>query len=388
MAMSEGVVTIVWSGATDETFTAVQRSARSEGATLLATTIEALPACVALALERGGVVAITTGGTDSTYAFRLGVDDVLTVDQIRAGVVEGAVRSARARAQSRLVHRVRSPVVLGDVTQGLTLLTAALDQQLSPPLLAASDACLALRAEFDRLALTVNRLEEWAALVAPTGVLETIAQLRAQANPGAVHRKLHEVHTSLVRAEALIGLLRDVSTNEGRGGVAVSVVVAQLRELLLPHVSTWATMRAIIEGECVARLPRPAFVCMMSALIARSVSAIRSSGRVPGEIEIHVSEKSERESTVLVEIFDTGDPELAFGPEVRPGLVDVQTPNTLLSSIRERARQFGGELLVQSDLGGTTVRLLLPTTDAITTNDPLSDAQPRAQATSEPPSYR
>jgi signal transduction histidine kinase len=76
-----------------------------------------------------------------------------------------------------------------------------------------------------------------------------------------------------------------------------------------------------------------------------------------------VAEKFDREATVVVEVIDDGDPEPAFGPEAgRAG--GARAGDGLLGSIRERARQFGGELLVQSDATGTAVRLLMATPDA------------------------
>jgi hypothetical protein len=381
-----GAVTVLWTAAVDDVFAVINKDAEAAEATVICMTIDALPASVALALGRGAVIAVTTGGADATYAFRLGVDDVLTADKITRRVFEATLRAARARAQSRL-GSVRSPVALADVTQGLALLTAALDQQVSAPLLAASGVCLALRADFDRLALTADRLERWAALVAPQAEMAAIAQVRAQLAPTSVHRKLHEVHVSLVRAETMVALLRDVSAVEAqRGCVAVSSVVAQLRELLLPHVESWASLRVFSDGECVAKMPRPAFVCIVSALVARAMAAIQSSGKPSGAIEIRVSEQPEQESTVLLEIFDNGDPEFDFGPEAgRSGSAGSYPADGLLGSIREHARGFGGEILVQSDAEGTTVQLLMPTLGADVVRVTPSAGERAETRLSEPP---
>jgi signal transduction histidine kinase len=374
-----GAATILWTAVVDEVFAVAQKAAREADTAILEMTIEALPENVAIGLDRGAVIAVTACGAEATHAFGLGVDEVLTVGQITPRVLETTIRAARARAESRLGQPAHSQVALADVTQGLALLTAALDQQLSPPLLAASDACLALRQEFDHLVLTTDRLQQWAALIAPTGEMEAVARQRAQCVRSSVHRKLHDVRNSLVRAETLISLLRDVSAVEARRGcVDVSSVVGQLRDLVLPHVGAWATLHIYSDGECVAQMPRPVFVCIVSALIARAVTAIRGSRSVAGEIEIRISEKSEQEATVLVEIFDNGEPELSFGPEVGRGSqrsLPSSTDDGLLSSIREHARQFGGELLVQGDAAGTTVRLFVPTPGA-GLEEPWADEAP------------
>jgi hypothetical protein len=209
--------------------------------------------------------------------------------------------------------------------------------------------------------------------------MEAVARQRAQCARSSVHRKLHDVRNSLVRAETLIGLLRDVSAVEARRGcVDVSLVVGQLCELVLPHVGAWAALRVHSDGECVAQMPRPVFACIVSALIARAVTAIR--GRhVAGEIEIRISETSEQEDTVLVEVFDNGEPELAFAPEAgheSHRRLPSSGEDGLLSSIREHTRQFGGELLVHGDATGTTVRLLVPTPSAVLADDPWADEAP------------
>jgi hypothetical protein len=362
-----GATTILWTGAVDEAFAVAQIVAGETGAAILTIPSEALPAGAAIALESGAVIAVTADGAEATRAFALGVDEVLTAMQITRRVVETTIRAARARAESRLGQPAASQGALADVTQGLALLTAALDQQLSPPLLAASDACLALRQEFDHLVLTTDRLQQWAALIAPTGEMEAVARQRAQCARSSVHRKLHDVRTSLVRAETLISLLRDVSAVESRCGcVDVSGVVGQLHDLVLPHVGAWASLHVFSEVDCVAQMPRPVFVCIVSALIARAVTAIRGSRNVRGEIEIRVAEKPDREDMIVVEIFDNGDPERALGPEPgHPNLSSLTPTDGLLSSIREHARQFGGELLVQAEQGGTTVRLFVPTPGAM-----------------------
>ncbi len=367
-----GVVTIFWAAAGDEILALAQEAAREAGAVVVETAMAALPAGVTAALDQGAVIVVTAGGPDATQAFGLGVDEVLTAAHVSRRVLDTTIRAACARAESRLRRRVRPESALADVTQGLALLTAAIDQQLGPPLLAASDACLALRQEFDRLVVTADRLQQWAALVAPTVEMEAVARMRAQYPSNSVHQKLHDVRVSLVRAETLIGLLRDVSTAETRGGcVDVSSVVAQLRDLVWPHVGAWASLHVYSEGECIAQVPRPVFVCIIAALIGRAVTAIRTSGRVPGEIEIRSSEKSDYENTVLVEIFDSGDPEMTFGPEVGRAQERAMA-DALLENIRDHARQFGGELLVQSDVSGTSIRLLMPTPGA----DAASERRP------------
>lgn len=366
-----GAVTILWAAAVDEAFALAQEAARESDAAILTTTAQALAGDVAATRARGAVVAITSGGADAAHAFDLGVDEVLRVEHVTRRVVETTIRSACARAESRLRRRVRPELALADVAQGLALLTAAVDQQLGPPLLAASDACLALRQEFDRLVVTADRLQQWAALVAPTGEMEAVARLRAQHPANSVHQKLHDMRVSLVRAEALIALLREVSTADTSGGGAdVSSVIAQFRDLVAPHVSAWASLHVYAEGECVSHVPRPAFVCILSALIGRALTAIRASRTVPGAIEIRASASSNREHMLLVEVFDSGDVERASHAE---GADAASSGDALLDSVREHARQLGGELLVEADGSGTSVQLLLPLARA-------SGGMPRAGA--------
>jgi signal transduction histidine kinase len=80
-----------------------------------------------------------------------------------------------------------------------------------------------------------------------------------------------------------------------------------------------------------------------------------------GEIRLKVHEA---EGTVVIEVSDNG----AFArtdlrPDVLEGSLLDTSPGTRsgLAAVRDRLRHWGGDLLVDSDEEGTTVRALLPT---------------------------
>ncbi len=295
------------------------------------------------------------------------MDAVVLVGEMTERGRRAIIGEARTRGRARLRHALPAARVhaLADVSEGLGLLTTVLRDELGDRVFAASAECSGLREEVHLLIEMVNALVGWVALIAPTSQLKYLAAALPPVALDSVTGKLGRMEASIQQAEAHVQLLCDVCASEDRGGeVHASSVARLLHEPLVRHVVPWGELRLAADGDCIAAVPRPVFVCMLSALVAHAAKAARRGPRSPGLIDVRVV-AADHEATVVVEVFYSGPREASFGPDVlASGGVASNDAAPVLSSLREHARQYGGDLLVEDDELGMTARLLLPTPTA------------------------
>jgi hypothetical protein len=314
------------------------------------------------------------GGSDATFAYRAGVDVVVLVGSLTERSLAASIAEAGERGLIRL--RRAGPVAqeqaLPDVGEGMAVLTTLLKREVETPMLAASHECNGLTDEVRSLLRLVNALAGWAALVAPPAQLESVAKA-APADAGSLlAARLGRIQSSIHRAEEQLQLLQDVCTLEQDAATVNALDVARLlAEPLARHVSP-CEFRIDAREACIARVPRPVFVCMLLALVGHASQAVRESPSSPGTLEVRIA-PADQEATVVVEVFYTGQLEASFGPDVlASGDHATFGVAPVLRGLRDRARQYGGELLLQGDDSGMTARLLLPT--------PAADAGTRDRA--------
>jgi hypothetical protein len=204
--------------------------------------------------------------------------------------------------------------------------------------------------------------------------------------------RLGRIQSSNHRAEEQLQLLQDVCALErDPATVNASAVGRLLAEPLARHVSPCKFRIDAREG-CIAHVPQPVFVCMLLSLVGHATEAVRESPSSPGTLEVRIA-PADQEATVVVEVFYTGQMEASFGPDVfASGDHATFMVAPVLLGLRDRARQYGGELLLQGDEGGMTARLLLPTpaadvgtSDRPTAMDPVQPQLGILQLTSRRP---
>jgi signal transduction histidine kinase len=153
-------------------------------------------------------------------------------------------------------------------------------------------------------------------------------------------------------------------TYESLDKVDVGKVATELVQILREDVP--AALSVEVRGECLAYLTRPTLVCVVGALLAHAVEAIRDEkGRDRG---VHLRVRGE-DAAVVIEVEHTGD---GVPSDLRPNVFqpyfnrrkNAPSP-TGLQGIRERARRWGGEFSIVSARGMTTLRLVVPKLDRV-----------------------
>jgi hypothetical protein len=310
------------------------------------------------------------GASNATFAYRAGVDVVVLDGAMTELSVAASIAEARERGRGRLRRAGRSEPLLADVGEGMAMLRELLRCEVERPMINASIECNGLHDEVEGLFRIIDVLAEWAALVAPASKLESVARAIPSSAPRLVSGRLRRIQASILMAEQQLEVLRDLCGLEADSAcVNVTTVTRLLSEPLARNFAP-ITLRITAVDNCVARVPRPVFVCMLLALIEHAREAIRASANAPGTIEVRVAPAAQEE-TVVVDVFYTGEKEALFGPDVfaSGGYAKVEAGGLL--SLRERARRHGGELLLEEDEPGMTARLLLPTPAAeVETDEP------------------
>jgi hypothetical protein len=355
-------LSLLWTTLADAELALVEEMAEAHGAQLLRIGMARLGARLAPLLVEGAVVVFVERDRDASHALSLGVDEVLRSGEITPGALSAAIERARSRASGRLARDSGRRALQAEDSGGFSLLAAALGNELGGPLMVASSSCEMVSCALVSLVGVTDELAGWAALSAPTDHLRRLLALRSSA-PSS--RDLNDVvgdaRTSLERAVALIRTLRELSFDGGEGAVDVRGMLTELVNLLRGYVVYWAELELDVSGRCIAQVTRSSFTCLLAALIASALESVRASSKRRGRIGIHASEQ---DGCVLVEVHHNGR---FTRTDLGLGVLDVHGPNRAnhadLLAIRRRAQQLGGDLLVDSDEEGTTLRLLLAAGD-------------------------
>jgi signal transduction histidine kinase len=112
---------------------------------------------------------------------------------------------------------------------------------------------------------------------------------------------------------------------------------------------------------------------LVTSLLGSSLDAIRDAEVTRGSVRLRVSPE---EGCVLLEIQHNGRP---MRSDLRPDLLEARFGERArlfdsdLLAVRQRARELGGDLLVDNDDDGTTLRLILPGVEQAESLAPLPD---------------
>ncbi|MGH7293909.1 MAG: sensor histidine kinase, partial [Polyangiaceae bacterium] len=177
----------------------------------------------------------------------------------------------------------------------------------------------------------------------------------------------------LRRASTLASTLSTLAGSNG--AVFVGKLVRDVVDVMRAELAPWASIDVNVEGAdsvCVAPI---AVAFVVSSLIVNALDAVRASRR-EGRICVRLAE---HEDAVVLEVEDNGK---GAAIDLRPGIFDpyfnVERANrTGLVRVLERLRRCGGDVMVDTDPSGTTVRVLFPTS----TKDVVfeRDGQPSAE---------
>jgi hypothetical protein len=350
--------TVLWTALADGELAQLEDAMGRAGGTVQQITVGTLRGRIVKLLAQGGVILVAASDREASIALAHGVDEVMRSGRLTATTIDETVEHARMRAEIRLGPRTGSRM-LADDWSAFSLLSAALGNELGGSLVVASTSCDVVRSGLTAWLGATEELARWAALAAPIEhVRRLVAMCKAAPSAEELHRIFDEAKASLSHGIDLVRTLRELSFDAGQGAVPADAMLTQLCDLLRGYVSQWAELRLDVTGPCVARVSRSSFTCLVTALIASSLDAIRASG-ARGRIEL---EASEHDGCVVVEVRHDGD---AARTDLRPRLLDpvlaAPAPFDLgLVAVRERSRRLGGDLLVASDGDGATLRLILP----------------------------
>lgn len=354
-------LTILWTSLVEGEWAMLEAVTQERAAKLTQVTLSTLATSVLPALAQGAVIAVVASDADATRAFSLGVDEVVRVGEVSPEVLERAIGRAELRAGARAIRDSSARFAEDDEWRVLSLFTSAIIDGLSGPLNSASSDWDALAREICLALVASDEFVRWAALITPTDEIRRLVALRARAPRSLdLRERLGEVRLSVVDAVALLRPLRDLVDESQGGSVRVDLVLHAVADLLRGYLGTWASLEVEDPSPCVTRVSS-ALIISVVTLIGNAIDAIRASHRADGHIVLRAAE---REGIACVEIEDNGG-----GARPSPGLDSFEDyVNDPLrkgsargaSGVRERLRRVGGELLVDSDYNGTTVRLLLP----------------------------
>ena len=348
----------------DEDDGALEEAARARGAKLVHVSAATLGARVVPALAIGGVVLVVNGDVEASFGLGLGVDEVVRAGECTREQLETAMDRAAARGTARVSD---AEIVDDRGGAALGLLVGALGHELANPLgIATMNHELLSEAIPEALAVS-EKLMAWASLVAPPEELERLrARQAALPSDAEIAAMLRDTRIALERARDVIRTLADLSKEGADAGyVRVVGVLNEVERLLRDEVGEWAELRVTSADECIARMSRPSFICVMGALVAIAVDGIRARSIDRGTIEISASYQEE---TVLVEVHYSAprDPELRLGAALLEAglgegawLPKGRGGGAALDAVRERARRDGAELFASDDDSGATLRLIL-----------------------------
>jgi signal transduction histidine kinase len=330
------------------------------GASVETIKIAALRSRVIASLATGAVVLVALDDRMATLGLGAGVDEILRAGQVTRENVTNAVERANVRSIARSSPEFRR--ALFDQEASLAFLLAAFSDQLREPLAAAAFELEILNSSLPAVFDAGDELATWAALSAPIDEVRRLVGRRLAApSSSALGVNLRRLALSLTRARHVSAILDDlVSSSDTTGVVDCGRLVTDLCDVLKRDVATTAALQVETEPLCKTTLPKGFVALLVVSLIVRSLSAIRSASRTVGEIKVSLHEE---EGAIVLEVADNGAMARAdLRPDVLEGsLLDSGTGGrTGLAGVRDRLRQWGGELLVDTHDDGTVVRAMLP----------------------------
>jgi len=355
-------LTIFWIDVTDSDAAVLERAVRDHGASVVHVVMDSLAAQTFAALAMGAVVLVARTAKEASRALAMGVDEVIRYGELTDETLVTTIARARAREAARSSYEMRRGLFQDDDELSLAALAAAFGRRLGQPLAAASLDCEVLASSFSALLDTGDQFVESAARMAPNDCTKQLAVRRLALPPSQeLVDLLAHVQSSLQQASkvtsALTGLAGGTAANSP---IPVRHLVHDVVEVMRADFAPWATITIATEGPCAASVAPITIALVVSSLLTNAVDSIRAGSRETGRVQVRVST---HEGALVVEVEDNG---LMAPTDLRPTLFDpyfgaARVNRTGLLRVRERLRRCGGDLMVDSDTTGTTVRVLLPT---------------------------
>jgi hypothetical protein len=356
-------VTIVWTHVTAEERAVLAALGREDGHTVVHLPLAALPPHMTALLAKGAVVFVAANDREASAALALGIDEVLRMGEVDERGLASAVHRARLRAEVRTTRDLGGRGLRGEHRSALSLVAAALGNELTGTLMIASTSSEVLWSALQSVLQTTDEICGWARDSAPLEPLRRLVALRSAApSSDMLLAAVEQSREAIDRAMHLVRTLREVSYDAGGRATRADLLITELLKILQSYLSSRAALSLEILGPSVAAVSRSELTCLLLAVLAAAVDAITLRGRAPGRIEILVGR---HEGCTLVEVHHDG---AAIASDLQRSLLHPYfeagkaqaTSDADLRAVRERARQLGGDLLVDSDHDWTTVRLILP----------------------------
>jgi signal transduction histidine kinase len=296
---------------------------------------------------------------EASRALGMGVDEVIRQGELSEDTLSATIMRARARASARSAYDLRRGLFQDDDELSLAALAAAFGLQLSQPLAAASLDCQLLESALSGLLDVADQLVEHTTRSPSTDRSHQLA-VRRLAMPSSAELKevVANLRGSLRQAAGVTSTLVSLAGKTSTEGASIRTLVTEIVNVMRPDLALWATVTLKIEGACAVSLAPLTVALILSNLLTNASEAVRASQRDAGRIDVSLTEE---EDAVVLEVHDNGRGASSSNPSAfEPYFRIARANRTGLLRVRERLRRCGGDLMVDSDPSGTTVRVLLP----------------------------
>jgi hypothetical protein len=350
-AVEVGVITVVWTCATQDDLEVLQRAEEASSLRSRRADVATLDFWIVEARSRGAVIALVANDNEAGRALRAGADSVLRMGEATSEMIAQAMQTASEMASKR-----QSASALGDVDlepTAFSLLMRALCRQVADSLTSAWSHYESISQHLRDVRDLQTKLEEWAALAAPA---QEFRQLHGRASllfTEDVGLMLETASGSLHRAETILESAQILSGPKSATHVDVNLILEELVELLRGEVTTRADLRFRGGAPFGVRLPVTFLVCLVTTIIAGILDDLRVAAQWNGRIELRASSS---DGIVVIEIHDNGPP---LAEDLDSFAIGSATRGGQLARVRERIRSAGGEMLVESAETGTITRVYL-----------------------------
>jgi signal transduction histidine kinase len=355
-----GTPIIFWTSAVESDRLSLEEARKLYGAQIIQLNADALARHALGAISRGPVVCIVASDKEAGHALGLGVDEVLRVGEVSPEALADAILRASARAAVRASPEYRHALLDQDEEAAFAQLGAAFGERLETPLALAAVDCAAVAEAMNCLIEVDDQFFAWTALVAPSEQLRNLVARRLTAPTAPELRGvLKRLRASIVRAESLVHLLRDLTKSGDSGSaVAVSPLLADIVDVMRPVINPWAEISIHADPDCLAGASRTTLVVVLGVLLSNALDSIRAASRGKGSVVVRVFEE---EDAVIIEVRDDGR---EIPTDLRPDVLETQfgalTHRKGIPGLRDRVRRAGGDVLVDSGAMGSMVRVFLP----------------------------
>ncbi|HEY6460541.1 MAG TPA: ATP-binding protein [Polyangiaceae bacterium] len=357
-------ITIFWIDVGDGEASILDRVARAHHASLVPVKFYSLAALTYAALAQGAVVFVARSEEDATRALGMGVDEVVRIGEIREDTLEETLARAKARASARTAYQLKQGLFQDDDELALGALAAAFGNHLAAPLASAALECELLESALGGILDIGDDVVKHTIRQGTDEESRDLAIHRLALPPSQeLKRLLSDVRTQVHKARATATTLQHLAARAEESGRAhVTRLIEEVVGVMQSDFSPYARIEVTADGPGEVSVASITVAFILSALLVNAVDAVRVARRDGGRIQVRLSE---HEGAVVLEVEDNGR---GIPADLRPSVFDpyfnlTRAHRTGLARVRDRMRRCGGDLMVDSDDGGTIVRVLFPTSD-------------------------